>query len=624
MAKDLPYRVRFGAVDKLSGTVTRVANKFPKLTRSVTRSSNAFKILQARTAKVSKSFARVGQGFKSVGTQLTLGLTAPIVGFAIASVRATATFQKSMNSIQAKTSATTSEMKEMETQARLLGSTTSFSASQAADAMAFLGQAGLDVNEILAATPQVLALAAASNTDLARTADIASNIMGAFKIEAKDMGLVADVLAATTAGANVNMEQLAESMKFAAPIANKAGLSIQETAAAVGLLGNVGIQGSQAGTTLKNVLLGLSAPSSKAGKIFKKLKVDVIGADGAIRPLSDVMQDLGTKVNKLPKAKQLAVLKEVFGKISLAGAAEFTSLATTIGTDGVNSIEKFTKAIIKSDGAAKRMEKTMLKGLPGAIVRLKSSFEGLLLKIGLEGGLAGIAEKLLNKLRRLINFIKDMNPSVLKIALAFGAFLAVLGPLAIIIGVLLTMVPSMIAGFIAIQAAIAAGQLALVPFLLLMAKFILIAGAIAFVAFVIMDNWKPIKAFFSDIFTDPIQQLKDMLGFLSQISGISSLFGFGGDGVDQDLNKQGFKIQDDTTDSELRKQGFKIQNNPSPLGEPTGAQQVIKTESIEKKSRETNARVSVDISNLPRGSKTLVSGDTDNLELKTGFAGGLL
>ena len=207
---------------------------------------------------------------------MTVGLTAPIVAFGAKAFETSVTFDKAMNKVQALSRASAKEIKALREQSKLLGSTTAFSASQAADAQAFFAQAGFSVNEIMKAVPATLSLAAASSTDLATSADILSNVMGGFNIEAEKAGKVADILALTTAKGNVNMEMIGETMKDTAPVALKYGASLEEVASLTAKLGDAGIQGSKAGTTLKNMFLNLSTGAGQTKKIMKGLGVEVV------------------------------------------------------------------------------------------------------------------------------------------------------------------------------------------------------------------------------------------------------------------------------------------------------------------------------------------------------------
>ena len=131
-----------------------------------------------------------------------------------------------------------------------MGIATQCAAGEAADAMGFLAQAGFDANEILAATPGILQLAAAGELELAEAADIASNVLTQFGLKAAEIGRVNDILAKTASSTNVNVRQMAESFKFVGTTANQMGLSLEEVGATIGVIGNAGLQGSIAGSLL--------------------------------------------------------------------------------------------------------------------------------------------------------------------------------------------------------------------------------------------------------------------------------------------------------------------------------------------------------------------------------------
>ena len=197
--------IQLSALDAISAPLKRVKNSLDKISNSTRKATRNFQTLQLRTQALRKSLTRIGTGFRNVGNTLTTSVTLPIVGAGAAIITTAARFEKSMNKVRALTGATGKDFISLRELAKKLGATTKFSASQAADAMSFLGMAGFSTNEILQATPDLLNLAASSNIELARAADIASNIMGAFNIKASETGRVADVLAAVTASSRVSV-----------------------------------------------------------------------------------------------------------------------------------------------------------------------------------------------------------------------------------------------------------------------------------------------------------------------------------------------------------------------------------------------------------------------------------
>lgn len=426
MAKDFKIQTRFTGIDNLSRTTKAIAKNFNIVTRAALGTNKVIK-------SIGTNAKRMGQSLRSASLAGAIGLTAaltPIVAFS-----------DQINELEAVSMATTQQMAAMTSQAKQLGSTTRFSASQAAGAQTFLARAGFETNQILAATPDVLNLAAASNMELARTADIASNIMGAFKIEASDMARVSDVLAATTSSANVDLEQLAESLKFAAPIAKKAGLSLEETAGAVGLLGNIGIQGTMAGTALRRMLTLLAAPTSSASKMMAQLGVKTTDAAGNLRKLPAILGDMSKGIQKLPSGSQIAAINEMFGLLGITAGAELIDQAS------LGNLDKLAKKLMNVEGRAKTMAETMNKGPGGALRMLKSAAEGLAISIG-DAGLTGQFTKIVNKLTAFTSQLSQAEASTLANIAIFLTLLAVLSPVLLAIGSLTGIIAPLVSGLI--------------------------------------------------------------------------------------------------------------------------------------------------------------------------------
>ena len=196
----------------------------------------------AAGAQVSAAWAGLRSGLGTVCM-----MSAPLVG----AVETAMDFEQAMSKVQAITRSNGEAMQKLTDNARMLGETTQFSATQAAQAMSYLGMAGWDANQIIGGMPGLLALAAAGGTDLARTADIVSDDLTAFGLSADQAGHMADVFAVTVTRTNTNVEMLGETMKYAAPVAKAFGASMEETAALAGIMANSGIKASQAGTSLR-------------------------------------------------------------------------------------------------------------------------------------------------------------------------------------------------------------------------------------------------------------------------------------------------------------------------------------------------------------------------------------
>ncbi|MDR1290099.1 MAG: phage tail tape measure protein, partial [Planctomycetaceae bacterium] len=180
----------------------------------------------------------------------------------IAPLRQSATvfmsFDYNMSKVQAITGATAEQIAELREQAKLLGKTTFFTASQVADAQKFLAMAGFDPEKIKAALPNILNLALAGDMDIGMAADIATNISTPFKIAAQDLNRVNDVLAAVASSSNTNVLEMGQAFKYAAPAASAAGQSIEELGAAFAVLANNGLKADMAGTSVRMMLIKLT------------------------------------------------------------------------------------------------------------------------------------------------------------------------------------------------------------------------------------------------------------------------------------------------------------------------------------------------------------------------------
>lgn len=170
-------------------------------------------------------------------------------------IRPAVDFEMAMAKVGAITNeaADSEGFKRLTKEARRLGRTTQYTAAQSGEAMKFLGMTGMKTNQILEATPHVLNLAVAADMDLGRAADITSNILSGFNMEASRTGEVADILAQASRTANVDVEMLGQTMKYVAPAAAAVGGTLQETASIAGVLGDAGIQATMAGTMLRSI-----------------------------------------------------------------------------------------------------------------------------------------------------------------------------------------------------------------------------------------------------------------------------------------------------------------------------------------------------------------------------------
>ena len=335
----------------------------------------------AEKARVAQQKLSNAQGAMKANNA-TLSATAPYatatgagVMAGIGSAVATgAAYEKEMSRVKAISKATEEEMAKLGKQARELGASTVWSASEVAQGMQFLSMAGFKTNDVLATMPGMLALASAGNLDLARAADISSNILTGFGMEAKDMSRVSDVLTNAFTNSNTSLEQLGQSMKYAAPIAKTFGASIEDVAAMTGKLGDAGIQGEMAGTALRGVMTRLGAPSAKAAKALEELGVKTTDASGKMRSFPAILADLDKATKGMSESMRAEYAKNIFETEAMGSALILMEQA------GSGSLQKFSKSLTEA-GAAERVAKEQTDNLSGDFKALQSALEETALTI---------------------------------------------------------------------------------------------------------------------------------------------------------------------------------------------------------------------------------------------------
>lgn len=359
----------------------------------------------------------------------------------------------------AKTSDAFAALRE---QALQLGATTSFSASQAAEGLQYLAMAGFDSQQMLASLPGILDLAKAGASDLAQTSDIASNILSGFGLQASEMGRLGDVLTATFTRSNVNLAMLGDTMKYTAPVARQFGASIEDVAALSGLLGNVGIQGSQAGTALRALFARMASPPKEAQDALVGLGIATRDAQGNMRSMTEILADVAKATASLGSGTRI----EAFTKI--AGMEAGSALAELVSQQGENGIGKFVEILKTASGEAARVASQMGDNAAGDIKGFQSAIEGL--NIALTdtntGALRGLIQSATEAVRGITAWAKE-NPvlvsTLVKVAAGIAALVFVGGTLAVTMAAIIGPFAMLKFGMaaIGIQAGVAAGGMGL-------------------------------------------------------------------------------------------------------------------------------------------------------------------
>lgn len=280
---------------------------------------NAAKEVQNFQNNTNSTMSTVGQVTTSAGKTLTKAVTVPIIGIGVAAAKVGGDFESQMSRVKAISGATGSSFEELRQQAIDLGAKTAFSAKESATGMENLASAGFNTKEIMAAMPGLLDLAAVSGGDVAMASENAATALRGFNLDASQSGHVADVFAKAAADTNAEVGDMGEAMKYIAPVANSMGFSIEEVSAAIGIMSDAGIKGSQAGTSLRGALSRLAKPTDEMQSKMDELGLSFYDSEGKMKPLKDQIGMLKDAFKGLTPEQQQNALVTLYGQESLSG-----------------------------------------------------------------------------------------------------------------------------------------------------------------------------------------------------------------------------------------------------------------------------------------------------------------
>lgn len=393
------------------------------------------KTFQDESATVSDKFSAMGSALTSVGGTLTKSVTLPLVGVGAAVMKVGSDFEAQMSRVQAISGATGDELKALTDQAIDLGATTSFSAGEAAEGMENLASAGFTTQEIMSAMPGLLDLAASSGAELGTASEIAASAIRGFGLAASDAGHVADVFAEAAARTNAQTEDMGEAMRYIAPVAKAMGQSLEETAAAIGIMSDAGIKGSQAGTSLRSALSRLAKPTDVMLTKMGELGLSFYDARGNMLPLNGIIEQLETNMAGLTQEQRNNALVTLFGQESLSGMLALMER-------GPEELRALTESFEDCDGAAAEMAETMLDNTKGSIEEMMGSIETLAIR--LQQVMAPAVTAVVQKITEFVNKLSSLSPETLQMIVTIAGVVAALGPVLLIIGKLSSAIGSII------------------------------------------------------------------------------------------------------------------------------------------------------------------------------------
>lgn len=374
-------------------------------TRGVNSVNTSLGALGATVGSTAKAFTgMVAPIIAAVGAFKLLSASIKTVG---ESVKLFADFDDSLRRTAAVTGATQKEFEQLTDVAKNLGETTRYTATQAGEAMTFLGMAGFNAGEIMSALPDVLNLAAAGSLDLADAADITTNIMSGFGLGMEELARANDVLVETFTNSNTSLYELGEGFKYVGPIASAVGVNFEDLLAAMGKLGDAGIKASLAGTTLRGTIEALFNPTNDEAKLMAELGERIGGAGLNIRDSEGYFVGFADLIRQLEDAglKGEEALR-LFGQRAGPGIAALMQV-------GSKALSEFNDQLEKVDDTARRVAEQAESGMGGALRRLASATEALKIQLGeaFSKELEDTVTSLTELMRDFVDIVKDLEES---------------------------------------------------------------------------------------------------------------------------------------------------------------------------------------------------------------------
>lgn len=450
----------------------------------------------------------VGKVMQGTGAAMTKYITTPLIGVGVAAAKVGGDFEAQMSRVKAISGATGDTFEQMKQQAIDLGAKTAFSAKESAAGMENLASAGFSAQEIMKAMPGLLDLAAVSGGDVALASENTATALRGFGLEASEAGHVADVFARAAADTNAEVGDMGEALKYVAPLANSMGISLEETAAAIGIMSDAGIKGSQAGTTLRGALSRLARPTKAMQDTMDNLGVSFYDADGKMKPLKTQVELLKKAFEGLTPEQQQNALVTLYGQESLSGMMALID-------KGPDSLGKLTKSLKDSDGAADDMARTMQDNMNSSIEQMFGAFESAAIVI--QKILAPSIKKVADAISGLVEKFVSAPESIQKLVVAIGLIVASIGPLLLIFGQVVVTLQRVKVGFTAIQAGLALMGTSMSGVILPVLGIVAAISALIAIGVLVYKNWDKIAAFGKQVWKNITMFVSDTANSIKKV-----------------------------------------------------------------------------------------------------------
>ncbi|WP_435431885.1 phage tail tape measure protein [Staphylococcus hominis] len=377
--------------------------------------------------KYKESINNVGSSMRNVGSNMSLYFTLPVVAGFGAAIKTGADFEQQMARVGAIAGSSKTELKSLSDQAVDLGAKTSLSASEVAKGMEELAALGMSTNQIMKAMPGVISAAEASGSDLATTASIMASSLNSFNLKANDSSHVADLLATAANDSAADIQYMGEALKYASTPAHALGITLEDTSAAIEVMSNSGLDGSQAGTALRASFIRLAKPTNQSQKAIDKLGISLTNSKGKFVGMPNLIGQFKNSLQGMTKEQKLAYVAQIVGTEAASG---FLSLIDA----GPDKIKKYSDSLKDSNGASKDAADKMKDNLKGSLEQLQGAFESLGITIG--KAFSPALRKLADVVTALVSKFSSLPTPVIVITTLFVGLVASIGPLLMLTGLL--------------------------------------------------------------------------------------------------------------------------------------------------------------------------------------------
>lgn len=382
---------------------------------------------QQALGKLQTQMQALGAKWMETGRTLSTKISLPVVGLGAGIIKVASDFESGMNRVSIATKAPTAELEGLRKLAIKIGADTTFGATEAAGAMDMLAKNGLNAKQILeGAAKATVDLASAAGSDLSPAANAITDVMQQFKLTTSQLPAVVNQITGAVNESKLDFVDFAGAISQAGGVAGASGVSFKDFNAVIAGTSSLFASGSDAGTSFKTFITSLSGNSEQASKKIAAMGLRFYDAQGNLRSMGEVAEELRQKLGGLSEEARTSELKGIFGVDAMRTAIGLMDL----GADG---LDKIAGKIASTNAAAQSSER--MKGFAGQLENLKGAVESLAIAIA-DTGLLTAVTKVVTAMANFVSRLAEANPFLIKLVVGIVALTAAMGPLMLVVGTL--------------------------------------------------------------------------------------------------------------------------------------------------------------------------------------------